>query len=254
MSAPRHRIAKLAAALAEGQRGAREVYATACEVARRLAERLGLPEDVQRALLQAFERWDGKGFPAGAAGDEICRPARVVALARDAEVFTASAARRRRSTWCGDGPARRYDPTLAAVFCDSAAELLAGLDEPWEVALAAEPAPRRHVRDEQLDPICRAIADFADLKTPVDARSLDRCGGARRGRRVAPRPRRRRGGAAPPSSTTSGASACPTRCGSARPADCRRARARPPASVPDRARPRARSGARAAGRDRGAAP
>ena len=52
------------------------------------------------------------------------------------------------------------------MFCDSAAELLAGLDEPWEVALAAEPAPRRHVRDEQLDPICRAIADFADLKTP----------------------------------------------------------------------------------------
>ena len=65
---PRHRIAKLAAAVAEGQRGAREVYATACEVARRLAERLGLPEDVQRALVQAFERWDGKGFPAGAGG------------------------------------------------------------------------------------------------------------------------------------------------------------------------------------------
>ncbi|HET8758408.1 MAG TPA: HD domain-containing phosphohydrolase [Solirubrobacteraceae bacterium] len=161
---PPRRVAKLASAVAEGDRGTRDVYATACEVARRLAERLGLPEDVQDSLLQAFERWDGKGFPAGAAGEEIGRPARVVALARDAEVF-----HRTGGLAAAVGVVRRragaaYDPTLAAVFCDGAAGLVADLDEPWEAALAAEPPPRRHVR--QLDAVCRAVADFADLKTP----------------------------------------------------------------------------------------
>jgi HD-GYP domain-containing protein (c-di-GMP phosphodiesterase class II) len=163
---PPRRVAKLASALAEGRRGTREVYATACEVARRLAERLGLPEDVQHSLLQAFERWDGQGFPAGLAGEAIGRPARVVALARDAEVFhrtggleaAIDVVRRRAGT--------AYDPALTAVFCDSAAALVAGLDEPWEAALAGEPAPRRRLPEAQLDATCRAVADFADLKTP----------------------------------------------------------------------------------------
>jgi HD-GYP domain-containing protein (c-di-GMP phosphodiesterase class II) len=163
---PPRRFAKLASALAEGERGTREVYATACEVACRLAERLGLPEDVQRSLLQAFERWDGKGFPAGAAGEEICRPARVVALARDADVFHRAGGLAAAVDVVRGRAGAAYDPALAAVFCDGAAELIADLDEPWEAALAAEPAPRRHVPEDHLDATCRAVADFADLKTP----------------------------------------------------------------------------------------
>jgi len=147
---------KLAAAMAGGEG---EVYATACEVGRRLAERLGLPPAVQRALVQSFERWDGKGFPAGLRGDEICAASRVVAIARDAEVFS-------RAGTAVDviGARSGYDPRLAAVFRRDAAELLADPGAAWDAALAAEPPPRRHVGD--LDATCRAIADFADLKTP----------------------------------------------------------------------------------------
>jgi|SRR5579859_865166 len=36
-----------------------------CEVAQRLAVRLGLGSNVVRALNQLFERWDGKGAPTG---------------------------------------------------------------------------------------------------------------------------------------------------------------------------------------------
>jgi HD-GYP domain-containing protein (c-di-GMP phosphodiesterase class II) len=145
----------LTQALAEGERGTREVYATACEVARRLAERLTLPDEVQRALLQAFERWDGKGFPDGLAGDEICVAARVVAIARDANVSGPEVVAARAGT--------AYDPALARAFRPA---MLAADEGAWDAALAAEPPPHRHLSEDGLDDTCRAIADFVDLKTP----------------------------------------------------------------------------------------
>ena len=42
-----------------------------CEVAARLAARLGLAEPVRYALAHAYERWDGKGLPDGLAGEEV---------------------------------------------------------------------------------------------------------------------------------------------------------------------------------------
>ena len=164
-SAPR-RAALLVGAVAAGRSGTREVYATSCEVARRLAERLGLPEDVQRALLQAFERWDGKGFPAGVSGDEISTGSRVVAIARDAEVFHRVGGLESTVDVIGARAGRAYDPELAKAFCRSAGDLLAEPGSAWDAALAAEPPPRRHLSDDGLDRTCRAIADFADIKSP----------------------------------------------------------------------------------------
>jgi hypothetical protein len=57
-----------------------------CEVAARLAARLSLTEAICQALAHAYERWDGKGLPAGLAGEEIPVPIRVVTVARDAEL------------------------------------------------------------------------------------------------------------------------------------------------------------------------
>ena len=155
------RAAMFAGTLAESPR---EVYATACEVGRRLAARLGLADDVQHALLQAFERWDGKGFPAGLAGDRIGVGSRIVAIARDAEVFQRAGGTRAAVDVVAARAGAAYDPQLARVFCESAPSLLAEPDSAWEAALAAEPAPRRELTE--LDGTCRAIADFADLKTP----------------------------------------------------------------------------------------
>ncbi len=161
------RLPRRAVMLARGLAQApREIYATSCEVARRLAERLGLSGDVQRALVQAFERWDGKGFPAGLAGEQISPASRVVAIARDAQVFL-----RLGGLEAAVGVVRRragaaYDPTLAAVFCRAAGELTAEPESAWDAALAAEPPPSRHLADGELDATCRAIADFADVKSP----------------------------------------------------------------------------------------
>jgi HD domain len=51
-----------------------------CEVGAGLAGRLRLPEEVGRAILDAFERYDGHGLPGGRAGDEITLAARFAAV------------------------------------------------------------------------------------------------------------------------------------------------------------------------------
>lgn len=138
-----------------------------CEVAQRLATRLGFEEQIVHALGQLYARWDGKGTPA-LKGEAIAPAVRIVSLAQDMVTFhrlggvdAALDIARRRS-----GGA--YDPALAERFCRAAPSLLAGLDgEPsWESVLALEPGPRVFLTEAQLDSACRAIADFADIKSP----------------------------------------------------------------------------------------
>ena len=44
------------------------MFSSHCEVAQRLAERLGFKANVVYALGQLYERWDGKGLPKGLKG------------------------------------------------------------------------------------------------------------------------------------------------------------------------------------------
>ena len=60
-----------------------------CEVGADLAARLQLPAAVGRAVLCAFERFDGKGSPAGLAGDEVSEAARFAAVGFAAVMFDA---------------------------------------------------------------------------------------------------------------------------------------------------------------------
>src|SRR5258708_4939074 len=55
-----------------------------CEVAQRIAERIGLPEEIRENLGQIYERWDGKGLPRGLSGDAVKLPGRLGALAPEA--------------------------------------------------------------------------------------------------------------------------------------------------------------------------
>ena len=62
----------------------RAILSGHCEVAERIAARLGLPEAICRGLGQLYERWDGRGLPAGLKGAAIAMPVRIVTLAQDA--------------------------------------------------------------------------------------------------------------------------------------------------------------------------
>src|SRR5205823_1353882 len=64
-------------------RTGQEVAVASCEVAQGLARQLGFGPATDRYLAQTFERWDGKGTPGTARGEEIKLPVRIVHLAED---------------------------------------------------------------------------------------------------------------------------------------------------------------------------
>ena len=164
---PLHRrMARVARAMADPGLERRSLSGH-CEVAARLAERLVLPESVRESLAHAYERWDGKGFPAGVAGSEVPEAIRVVVVARDAELWS------RLAGWqvAADVLVRRrghaYDPAVVDVVLESGERWLAEIGhDPCAAVLAAEPEPVLSISADQLDGALAAVADFVDLKSP----------------------------------------------------------------------------------------
>jgi HD-GYP domain-containing protein (c-di-GMP phosphodiesterase class II) len=138
-----------------------------CEVARRLAERLGFPPGVVRLLDQVFERWDGRGIPNGYRGDAVARSVRIVQLAHDAEIYFRLAGIEGATTMLQDRSGGAHEPRLVSAFCRSAEALFAGREErsAWDAVLDAEPAPTVRLNDDHLDAALGAVGDFADLKS-----------------------------------------------------------------------------------------
>ena len=138
-----------------------------CEVAARLGSRLGMGDAVCEALSHAYERWDGKGYPAGLAGEAVPLAIRVVSVARDAELWA------RQAGWpqAADVLARRrghaHDPVIVDAFLADGERWLAGIgDDPCAAVLDAEPGPVVTTGTADLDRALAAVADFADLKSP----------------------------------------------------------------------------------------
>jgi HD-GYP domain-containing protein (c-di-GMP phosphodiesterase class II) len=154
--------------LAEGPQVNIPVLSGHCEVAQRIAERIGLPEDIRESLGQIYERWDGKGMPRGLSGNAVKFPVRVVTMAQDVialydhhgfAVMKEMLAKR-----AGGG----YEPELVDTFLTHAAELLVGLDGPVdrETILALEPLPHSMLSEEACEEAYLAIADMIDMRMP----------------------------------------------------------------------------------------
>lgn len=148
-------------------RQVRESFEGHCEVAQRLARRLGLGEGSIRALGQMYVRWDGRGVPA-LRREAIAPAALVVALAQDAVTFARHGGVDAAVKMARERKGGAYEPHMVECFCQRAPQLFAGLgDEPsWDVVLALEPTPRLRLSEDQFDAACQAIADFADIKSP----------------------------------------------------------------------------------------
>ena len=155
----------------DGRRAAEAMLENHWLAADGLAARLGLPQHVRDSVEQTFERWDGKGSPKGARGEQILLTSRLVALADVVEVFhraggteaAVTVARQRRGT--------QFDPAVVDLFTSQAASLVAGLDEAssWDAVIDAEPAPggrATRLAGPELDAALEAVADFADVKSP----------------------------------------------------------------------------------------
>ena len=86
-SEPSDRVAAIVAnALEELPGFVHESFADHCELAQRLAIRMGPREPLIACLGQVYERWDGGGLPRGLKGDDVAPAVLLVALAQDAVI------------------------------------------------------------------------------------------------------------------------------------------------------------------------
>jgi HD-GYP domain-containing protein (c-di-GMP phosphodiesterase class II) len=140
-----------------------------CEVGVELTRRLGLSEPVTRAVAEGFERFDGRGAPAGLAGTDVAEASRFAAVAFAAVMFDAVGGAGLAAEMVGRWSGRALDPQIAAVFADAPAPLLeqSNPDDLWSAVVAAEPLPRKTFRDDAaFDDALAGFGAAADLKSP----------------------------------------------------------------------------------------
>lgn len=161
------RIPAVVSILAKGKSAAQLNFHMACEVADAFAARLGMSNAVRDALVTNFERWNGRGLPAGRSEREIPLPMRIAQLTQELEVLA-------RMTDPGEAieiirlrRGKAYDPRLADIVIDGAADWLDAVDgvDPWDEALALAPHGPELSGSAQRE-VLLVIADFADLKSP----------------------------------------------------------------------------------------
>jgi len=155
--------------VATAGKSVQNVMESHCQSTGELADRLGLGDDVRRPLVQAFERWDGRGVPGVVGAQDLAVSARLVHLADCIEWFHCSTceghaalevARARSGT--------QFDPELVALFAAHHDEVIAGLDDisAWDDVITLDPRLGVELDDQALDRALEALADFADLKSP----------------------------------------------------------------------------------------
>jgi HD-GYP domain-containing protein (c-di-GMP phosphodiesterase class II) len=133
-----------------------------------LAARLGLTQQVRDCVEQTFERWDGRGSPKAAKGDQIVVTARLVSLADVVEVYHRASGVAAAVTVATQRRGTQFDPALVDLFASCAPAVLDGLDEAstWDAVIAAEPALAIRLTEAEFDAALEALADFADVKSP----------------------------------------------------------------------------------------
>jgi HD domain len=152
--------------IGEGRRNAEDMLENHWLAADGFASQLGLSTDVRHGIEQTFERWDGKGVPHGARGDDISIEARIVNLADVVEVFhraggvdaAVAVARERAGT--------QFDPALVDTFCAEAPMVFSDLDAvtTWDAVIAAEPSLQMSLTDAEFESALEAMADFTEEK------------------------------------------------------------------------------------------
>jgi HD-GYP domain-containing protein (c-di-GMP phosphodiesterase class II) len=168
--APAHERVRRALNFAvHGKDSVREGFRNTCEVAGRFAQRLGMSEGVQTSLLSVFEQWDGGG-PNGLRGDLVPLPSRIVYATSFLEAFHHIGGRPAAVRLAEQRKGTAFDPSLIDAFLtlSQVDEFWEGLEQAsvWSTVLSMEPAsPYRYVREERLEDIALAFADFADLKS-----------------------------------------------------------------------------------------
>ena len=136
--------------------------------ARALADRLGLPRQVQESVGASYEQWDGHGWPGGLAGERIPIAARLTQFAEFVEVAHRLGGVDAAIALADKQAGSQFDPSISAALRADPEGVLGGLDSThtWNAVIDAEPALCVTVSGDAFDAALLAIADFVDLKSP----------------------------------------------------------------------------------------
>jgi len=142
-----------------------ELVGSHCTSAGLLAQRLDLGGDVEVALQNAYERWDGRGLPCGTAGSDLPLAIRIAQVCDVAEARREAAGPQAAVEVVRERSGGQFDPDLAAAFAGAPDEVLvADSVDVW--AEARRVAPSGPLTQAQLDAFVRALGEFVDLKSP----------------------------------------------------------------------------------------
>jgi len=161
--------------LVKGREFMKEGFESTCQVATRIAQRLGMPQTVQDALMQVFEQWDGHGMPHGIKSDSISIISRIVLVTSFLEVFHRVEGRDATKQVALARRGKAFDPSVIDAFLSVAQKesFWKGLEQErvWDSVLSMEPeqSPLKYMREEKLIDVALALADYADLKSPFQA-------------------------------------------------------------------------------------
>jgi HD-GYP domain-containing protein (c-di-GMP phosphodiesterase class II) len=150
-----------------GQRELAKMIDHHAEMARVLAEQLGLSDSVIQAVGAGYEQWDGKGWPGALKGSAVPIAARIANMAEFIEVAhrvrgvteAKALAKKRRSA--------QFDPRLADVVIADGELILADLEQvrAWDAVIDIEPSLAVVLTGDEFDAALEAVANFVDLKS-----------------------------------------------------------------------------------------
>jgi HD-GYP domain-containing protein (c-di-GMP phosphodiesterase class II) len=162
------REAMLQRIFTEGPATFKDTHTGHCEVSQKLAAMLGFEPHIQHALLDMYERWDGKGDVTQHRGEAIPLGVRIAHVAQNAATFGVNDGIDKAVEVVRARAGRMLDPKIADVFCQHASELLEGANAEsyWAAVLDCEPGEPAMLSASQFETAAYAIADFSDLKSP----------------------------------------------------------------------------------------
>jgi HD-GYP domain-containing protein (c-di-GMP phosphodiesterase class II) len=162
------RIGMVGKFLATAGRNVQRVMESHCQSTSDLAIRLELGDAVSVPLIQAFERWDGKGVPGKVGQAELAPAIRIVHLADNVEAFHHSGGLEAAVEVATQRRGTQFDPDLVDTFCRQPDAILDGLGtfQAWDQVISLDPRLGEELTTAQLDVALDALGDFADLKSP----------------------------------------------------------------------------------------
>ena len=161
--------------LVNGRKFMKEGFESTCDVARRIAQRLGMSQAVQDALMHVFEQWDGRGMPNGLKSDAVPVISRIVMVTSFLQVFHRVEGRDATKQVALARRGKAFDPSVVDAFLSVAQKdsFWTGLEQErvWDSVLSLEPEQSLHqyMGEEKLVDVALALADYADLKSPFHA-------------------------------------------------------------------------------------